>query len=73
MNEKKMMKSSGKYGQPTDNMNPQQREIMKSLFGRYYKQAGNGFLYLKTPKGQQVMGMALVGIMLMVAADKKKR
>ena len=72
MDEYRMMQNAGAYA-PQEKMNPDQREIMKSLFGRYYKEAGDGMLYLKTSKGQRILGMTLVLIILMLAADKKSK
>lgn len=77
MDEQSMMQYSGQY-EPTSlvpqiqesEMTPGQKEIMASLFGRYYKQAGKAVLYFKTDNGQKIMSTALLMVVLAVITQK---
>jgi hypothetical protein len=75
MDEKTMMELSGGYepvGEKSQ-LTPGQQEIMASLFGRYYKQAGSAFMYLKTSNGQKILGTALLLVLLTIATKKNKQ
>lgn len=82
MDEQSMMQNSGQYepnmivSQPqVDEMTSGQKEIMASLFGKYYKQAGRAVMYMKTDNGQKIMSTALLMIVLAVItknANKKR-
>ena len=67
MDEKSIMSKSGLYSGP---YTPAQKQILESLFGQYYDQAGSAVKYLKTPKGQKIIGMALVLLILIYATKK---
>jgi len=77
MDEQSIMQYSGQY-EPVpllepqeEDLTPAQKEIMASLFGKYYKQAGKAMMYLKTPNGQKIIGTTLLFILLAVATKKK--
>jgi hypothetical protein len=77
MDEQSIMQYSGQY-EPVpllepqkEDLTPAQKEIMASLFGKYYKQAGKAMMYLKTPNGQKIVGTTLLFILLAIATKKK--
>ena len=72
MDERSMMEYSGQYApvMQEEQMTPGQKEVMTSLFGQYYKQAGKAVLYLKTDNGQKIMSTALLMIVLAVITTK---
>lgn len=78
MDEQSIMQYSGQYDpvqlvhqqQQEEELTPAQKEIMASLFGKYYKQAGKAMLYLKTSNGQKIVGTTLLFILLAIATKK---
>ena len=74
MDERMMMEMSGTYSPKPDpnDLTPGQKEIMASLFGKYYRQAGSAFLYLKTDNGQKIIGTAVLLVLLAMATKKNK-
>ena len=77
MDEQSMMQYSGQYAPTTlvaqnqeEEMTPGQKEVMASLFGQYYKQAGRAVMYLKTDNGQKIMSTALLMVVLAVITKK---
>ena len=74
MDERTMMERSGMYQPPAiiaeEDLTPGQKEVMVSLFGKYYRQAGNAMMYLKTDNGQKIMGTALLLVLLTIATKK---
>ena len=72
MDERTMMERAGMYQPPANNeeLTPGQKEIMVSLFGKYYRQAGSAMMYLKTDNGQKIIGTALLLVLLTIATKK---
>ena len=72
MDERDIMMLAGQYKDKED-LTPDQRAIMESLFGKYYRQAGNAMMYLKTDNGQKILGTALIIVLLTIATKKRKK
>jgi hypothetical protein len=72
MDERTMMERAGMYQPPAtvEDLTPGQKEIMVSLFGKYYRQAGSAMMYLKTDNGQKIVGTALLLVLLAIATKK---
>ena len=74
MDERTMMERAGMYQPPAvivdEELTPGQKEIMVSLFGKYYRQAGNAMMYLKTDNGQKIIGTAVLLVLLTIATKK---
>ena len=74
MDERTMMERAGIYQPPAiiveEDLTPGQKEVMVSLFGKYYRQAGNAMMYLKTDNGQKIMGTTLLLVLLTIATKK---
>lgn len=70
-----MMEMAGAYQVPAipENLTHGQKEIMISLFGKYYQQAGTAMRYLKTDNGQKILGTALLLVMLTIATKKVQK
>lgn len=76
-----MMQQSGQYSpvpmvpvtRQQEDLTPGQKEVMASLFGKYYKQAGKAVMYLKTPNGQKVIGTTLLLTLLLIATKSTNK
>ena len=79
MDEQSIMQYSGQYDPVSliepekEDLTPAQKEIMASLFGKYYKQAGKAMLYLKTPNGQKIIGTTLLFALLAIATKSTSK
>ena len=83
MDEQQIMQQAGRYSQYPDqyqeqqpqpqDLTPGQKEIMVSLFGKYYKQAGKAVQYLGTDNGQKVAGSVMVAALIALATHRANK